>query len=112
MKFTKKVKYNYKLTEETLEKDIEVFIEVAKKGEFHMDRYYNNEGLKIIKQYLRILNEKFKSGEFTSRIQTFHKSLTSNLKTILFYVIIAYRSINALPIHWSVIDECSFSLSR
>ena len=58
MKLTKTVKYNYKLTEETLEKDIDEFIAHARKGDYHMDKMYGNEGLKIIKQYLRILNEK------------------------------------------------------
>src|SRR3989338_11231324 len=61
MKIIKAVKY--KLTEETLEKDIDKFIEYAKEGDFHMDKMYENEGLRIIKQYLKILNEKFKNNE-------------------------------------------------
>ena len=43
---------------ETLEKDIDEFIAHARKGDYHMDKMYGNEGLKIIKQYLRILNQK------------------------------------------------------
>lgn len=63
MKITKTTKYNYKLTEETLERDIDKFIEKANKGDYHMDKMYGNEGLKIIKQYLKILDGKFKNGE-------------------------------------------------
>ena len=51
MKLTKTVKYNYTLTEETLEKDIESFIKEARKGRYSWDYKYNSEGLKIIKQY-------------------------------------------------------------
>lgn len=64
MKLTKTVRYNYKLTEETLEKDIDNFVEKAKRGDYRMDRHYNGEGLKIIKQYFRILQDKFKNNEF------------------------------------------------
>ena len=64
MKLTKTVKYNYKLTEESLEKDINKFIFESKKGWYQMDRHNNGEGLKIIKQYFRILEEKFKKEEF------------------------------------------------
>ena len=64
MKLTKTVKYNYKLTEETLEKDIESFIREARKGRYSWDYKYNGEGLKIIKQYFRILEEKFKNKEY------------------------------------------------
>lgn len=64
MKITKTVKYNYKLTEETLEKDIDGFISEANNGDFHMDRHYNSEGLKIIKQYFKMLKEKFDKNEF------------------------------------------------
>lgn len=64
MKLTKTVKYHYKLTEETLEKDLDKFIENAIKGNFRMDRHYNSEGLKMIKQYYRILQEKFHKEEY------------------------------------------------
>ena len=73
MKIKKVVKYNYELTEETLEKDIDKFIEKAKKGDYHMDKMYGNEGLKIVKQYLRILNEKFKNNEFMECNDCYHK---------------------------------------
>src|SRR3989338_4287861 len=73
MKLTKTVKYNYKLTEETLEKDIDKFIELAKKGNFQMDRHYNGDGLKVIKQYFRILQEKFKNEEFEECKKCYHK---------------------------------------
>ena len=73
MKIKRVVKYNYALTEETLEKDIDKFIEKAKKGDYHMDKMYGNEGLKIVKQYLRILNEKFKNNEFMECKDCYHK---------------------------------------
>lgn len=80
MKFTKTVKYNYKLTEETLEKDIDKFIESAKKGDFHMDKMYDNEGLKIVKQYFRILKEKFKNNELEECKSCYHKLIPFLLK--------------------------------
>ncbi|MEK6850075.1 MAG: hypothetical protein AABX85_00705 [Nanoarchaeota archaeon] len=64
MKLTKTVKYHYKLTEETLEKDIDKFISHARKGEFSWDYKYEGIGLKVIKQYFRILKEKFKNQEY------------------------------------------------
>ena len=73
MKIKKVVKYNYELTEETLEKDIDKFIQKAKKGNYHMDKMYGNEGLKIIKQYLKILNEKFKNNELEECKNCYHK---------------------------------------
>ena len=73
MKIKKVVKYNYELTEETLEKDIDKFIEKAKKGDYHMDKMYGNEGLKIVKQYLKILNEKYKNNEFEECKNCYHK---------------------------------------
>ncbi len=64
---------NYKLTEETLEKDIEKFVESAKRGDYHMDKMYDNEGLKIIKQYFKILNQKFKNNELEECKNCYHK---------------------------------------
>ena len=64
MKLTKNVKYHYKLTEKTLEKDIESFIKEARRGTFSWDYKYNSEGLKIIKQYFRWLQEKFDKKEY------------------------------------------------
>lgn len=64
MKITKKVKYGYKLTEGTLEKDMDQFILAAKNKDFAMDGHYGGKGLKIIKQYFKILMEKFKNHEF------------------------------------------------
>jgi len=80
MKLTKTVKYNYKLTEETLEKDIDKFIEHAKKGRYRMDRHYNSEGLKVIKQYFRILKEKFKNNELEECKRCYHKLIPFLLK--------------------------------
>lgn len=73
MKIKKIVRYDYELTEETLERDIDKFIELAKKGNYHMDKMYGNEGLKIIKQYLRILNEKFKNNKLEECKNCYHK---------------------------------------
>lgn len=64
MKITKKVEYDYQLTEDTLEKDIGQFIVAAQNKDFTMDRHYGGEGLKIIKQYFKILKEKLKNQEF------------------------------------------------
>ena len=71
MKLTKTIKY--KLTEETLEKDIDKFIELAKKGNYHMDKMYDNEGLKIIKGYFKILQDKFKKNELDECKNCYHK---------------------------------------
>ena len=80
MKLTKTVKYNYKLTEETLEKDMDKFIESAKKGDFHMDKMYGNEGLKMIKQYFKILNEKFKNNELEECKRCYQKFIPFLIK--------------------------------
>jgi len=53
-------KYEYKLNEETLEKDIDIFIRDAKKGAYQMDHRYGLEGLKQIKAYFRMIEEEFK----------------------------------------------------
>lgn len=63
MKFTKTVKYNYELTEKTLKEDINKFIEDAREGDFLWDYKNRSIGLKIIKQYFRILQEKFDNNE-------------------------------------------------
>src|SRR3989344_6426591 len=62
MKITKNIKYNYKITEENLEKDIDKFIFESKKEWYKMDRHNNSEGLRIIRQYFRILEDKFKNN--------------------------------------------------
>jgi len=38
-----------------------------------MDKMYQNEGLKIIKQYFKILNEKFKNNELEECKRCYHK---------------------------------------
>ena len=57
-------KYNYKLTEETLEEDIDKFTRDVKKGAYQMDHRYGQEGLKLIKAYFRMIEEEFKKGNF------------------------------------------------
>jgi hypothetical protein len=64
MKLTKTVKYNFHLTEETLEKDMDSFINEARRGRYSWDYKYNGEGLKIIRQYFKILKEKFENQEY------------------------------------------------
>lgn len=64
MKLTKTVKYHYKLTEETLEKDIESFIQEARKGVFFWDYKSGGRGLKIIKRYFKLLQEKFDNQKY------------------------------------------------
>ena len=57
-----KARIIYELSEENLEKDIDNFIKEARKGKYSWDSKYGNEGLKIIKQYFKILKEKFKNN--------------------------------------------------
>jgi len=59
-----KARIIYELSEENLEKDIDSFIKEARKGKYSWDSKYENEGLKIIKQYFKILKEKFKNNSF------------------------------------------------
>ncbi len=56
------------------------FILKAEKGDYHMDKIYRNEGLKIIKQYLKILNEKFKNNELEECKICYHKLIPFLLK--------------------------------
>ncbi len=58
-------KYEYKLTEETLDKDIDKFIKEAKKGAFEWDYKYGMEGLRIIKQYFKLIQAEFDKGNFS-----------------------------------------------
>ena len=53
--------YAYELSEKTLEKDIDKFIRDAKKGAYQFDYKYNQEGLKIIKAYFRMIEIEFKN---------------------------------------------------
>jgi len=76
MKIVKK--YEYKLSEETLDKDIDKFIKEAKQRAYQMDHRYGQEGLKIIKAYFRMIKEEFKKGNYNiARIC--YKKLTSLL---------------------------------
>lgn len=73
MKITKTVKYNFQLSEGTLEKDIDSFISKARNGDYSWNYKYNMEGLKIIKQYFKILQEKFDNSEFEECKNCYHK---------------------------------------
>lgn len=64
MKLTKTVKYNYQLTEETLEKDIDAFIKAVQRGDYQMDRRHGGDALKIIKHYFKLLQDKFDNNQY------------------------------------------------
>jgi len=67
MKVTKIVKYNYRLTEESLEKDIDKFIyDLRMIG-------LNINGLRIIKQYFKLIGEKFVRDEFEECARCYKK---------------------------------------
>jgi len=55
-------KYEYKLSKETLDKDIEQFIKETRKGAYTQDYKYGMEGLKIIKQYFKLIQLEFDKG--------------------------------------------------
>ena len=57
-------KYEYKLSKETIDKDIEQFIKEARKGTYTWDYKYGMEGLKIIKQYFKLIQLEFDKGNF------------------------------------------------
>jgi len=73
MKVTKTVKYNYNLTEETLEKDIDKFINESRKGYFSRDSKHSSIGLRTIRQYFRILQEKFENNKLEECMYCYHK---------------------------------------
>jgi len=73
MKVTKSVKYNYTLTEEILEEDIDGFISDAREGDYSWDYKYGSIGLRITKQYFKILQGKFDNNELEECMQCYHK---------------------------------------
>jgi len=73
MKVTKTVKYRCILTEETLEKDIEEFIKDARRGDFSWDAKHGSFGLRIIKQYFKLLQNKFDNNELTECMECYHR---------------------------------------
>ena len=73
MKIVKK--YEYKLTEETLDKDIDKFIKEVRKGAFEWDYKHGMEGLRIIKQYFKITQEEFDKGNFSQCKDCYKKLL-------------------------------------
>src|SRR3989338_9140283 len=60
MKITRS--YEFKLTEAELDKDIDAFIKDARKGAFEWDYKYGMEGLRIIKQYFKLIQLEFDKG--------------------------------------------------
>src|SRR3989344_2374678 len=71
MKIKKVIKYE--LSKNSLEEDIDQFIEEAKLGNFAWDSKYENEGLKIIKAYFRMIQEKFNKNEYDECKNCYHK---------------------------------------
>jgi hypothetical protein len=59
MKIIKK----YVLSKKTLEKDIDKFIRDAKKGAYQYDYKYDQEGLKILKAYFRMIEQELKKSK-------------------------------------------------
>ncbi|MBU0627670.1 MAG: hypothetical protein KKC75_00640 [Nanoarchaeota archaeon] len=57
-------KYDYKLTEGSLDKDIEQFILEARKGAYTWDYKHGMEGLRIIKQYFKLIQKEFDEKNF------------------------------------------------
>jgi len=57
-------KYEYKLSEGNLDKDIDKFIKEAKNGTYQMDHRYGQEGLKIIKACFRMIKDEFKNENY------------------------------------------------
>lgn len=58
------MKVKYVLSEETLEKDIDQFIRTARKGAFVMDRKHDKEGLQILREYIRLIQQAFKEKDY------------------------------------------------
>ncbi len=71
MKVTRK--YSYKLTEKTLEEDIDKFILDARAGIYGWDRKCGGEGLRIIKQYFKLIFEKYKKEKFEECARCYKK---------------------------------------
>jgi hypothetical protein len=57
-------KYEYKLTEDSLDKDIGKFIKEAQSGAYTWDYKCGMEGLRIIKQYFKLIQQEFNNGNF------------------------------------------------
>lgn len=62
--YENKKTYSYALTEETLEKDIDKFIRDAKHGAYQYDYKYQQEGLKLIRAYFRMIGDEFKKQNY------------------------------------------------
>ena len=59
-----KIIKQYKLSGETLEKDIDKFIPDAQNGAYHYDYKYGREGLKLLKAYFRMIEDEFKKQNY------------------------------------------------
>ena len=68
-------KYEYKLTEKSLSEDMDKFFEVARNGDYHLDHRCGMEGLRIIRQYFKLLNKEFEAGNYGLCIECYKKLL-------------------------------------
>jgi hypothetical protein len=68
-------KYEYKLTEKSLSEDLDKFFEEARNGNYHFDHRYGMEGLRIIRQYFKLLNREFEEKNYVLCIECYKKLL-------------------------------------
>lgn len=68
-----KIIKTYALSEKTLSNDIDKFIRDAKKGAYQYDYKYNQEGLKILKAYFRMIEQEVKKANYSEAIDTYEK---------------------------------------
>lgn len=66
-----KIIKTYALSEKTLSKDIDKFIRDAKKGTYQYDYKYDQEGLKILKAYFRMIEQEVKKANYAEVIQAY-----------------------------------------
>lgn len=59
-----KIVKTYVLTEKTLDKDIDKFIKDAQNGKYHHDYKHGMEGLKIIKQYFKFIQNEYDNKNY------------------------------------------------
>mgnify|MGYP001611996355 CR=1 FL=1 len=73
--------YSYALTEETLEKDIDKFIRDAKHCAYQYDYKYQQEGLKLIRAYFRMIEDELKKQNYTVARNCYKKIIFLLLQT-------------------------------
>lgn len=68
-----KIIKTYALSEKTLSKDIDKFIKDAKKGAYQYDYKHDQEGLKILKAYFRMIEQEVKKANYSEAIDAYEK---------------------------------------